>query len=135
MSQKLRKKGSSLRSIVSVDTDNRITGVRELPDVVANVSVDKTAQQKIHSNFSLMEITRIDLGDLKQKIFYNLPATSLIGNALFQHISKFLYDGSSNLGTVLVTRAFKLRADKSYFCQVCADVSNYKRLPCNNTNY
>ena len=70
-----------------------------------------------------MEITCIDLAELKIQMFYRLSATILLGNALFQHMSIFLFNASSNVGIVIVTCAFKLHANKTYFRQAGADMS------------
>ena len=45
---KASQKRTSLRSIVSVDTENRITGVRELLDLVGNVSVETSYKLTSH---------------------------------------------------------------------------------------
>ena len=64
---------------------------------------------------------------LKKKIIYKLPAQRLLGNALFAHIVKFLYNSSSQNGVVICSRAFRLRNSKSYlsFHQVFTNLQEY----------
>ena len=68
---KQSQKRESLQTIVSVDTEHRITGIRVLPHLDGNVSVDRTAQQKIHSNFTFMEVAHIELSNLNPKFEFN----------------------------------------------------------------
>ena len=65
-----------------------------------------------------MTPTNFDVDILKKKSFYKLPSSALLGNALFAHLVKFLYNSSKENGIVLCTRAFKVRTSKTFVRQV-----------------
>ena len=65
-----------------------------------------------------MTPTNFDVDILKKKSFYKLPSTPLLGNGLFAHIVKFLYNSSKENGIVICSRAFKVRTSKTFVRQV-----------------
>ena len=79
-----------------------------------------------------MTPTSFDVDILKKKSFYKLPRSALLGNALFAHLVKFLYNSSKENGIVLCTRAFKVRTSKTFVRQVATHT--YMRTESNVTN-
>ena len=65
-----------------------------------------------------MTPTNFDVDILKKKSFYKLPSSALLGNALFAHVVKFLYNSSKENGIVICSRAFKVRTSKTFVRQV-----------------
>ena len=79
-----------------------------------------------------MTPTNFDVDILMKKSFYKLPSTPLLGNALFAHLVKFLYNSSKENGIVLCTHAFKVRTSKTFVRQVATHT--YMRTESNVTN-
>ena len=79
-----------------------------------------------------MTPTNFDVDILKKKSIYKLPSSALLGNALFAHLVKFLYNSSKENGIVLCTRAFKVRTSKTFVRQVATHT--YMRTESNNIN-
>ena len=79
-----------------------------------------------------MTPTNFDVDILKKKSFYKLPSSALLGNALFAHLVKFLYNSSKENGIVLCTRTFKVRTSKTFVRQVATHT--YMRTESNVTN-
>ena len=130
-------KQACLRSRIFVDVDNKLTGVRSVPDIPPdsemgeNICFEKASAEKIYGTSRSWRSQTSTPIPSRKKLFYKLPHQKLMGNALFAHLTKFLYNASSNNGLVLVTCAYRLRSAQSFFRQVGADVpiSNSQKTP------
>ena len=114
---KASAKSTTVQTIDSIDAENK-------DDTRSSDTIESAIPEKIFSNFTFMKPTSFDVQILKKKTFYKLPASPLIGNALFSHIAKFLYNTNKENGTVICSRAFKVRSSKNYIRQVHTNMAN-----------